>query len=54
MPNCRHCAAEFSPKKPWGKFCSHRCGNNFRMKAYRIRKAQTKGEPSKSQTSTAP
>lgn len=42
MPNCGHCAAEFSPLKPWGKFCSPRCGNLARMKTYRKKIAEKK------------
>ncbi len=22
---CAHCGAEFTPKRPWGRFCSKRC-----------------------------
>ncbi len=24
MP-CEHCGAEFSPKRPWGRYCSKAC-----------------------------
>ncbi len=38
MPACPICQKEFTPKKQWGKYCSRKCGDVARMRAYRKRK----------------
>lgn len=38
MPNCPICSKEFTPLKTWGKYCSRKCGDIARMRAYRERR----------------
>lgn len=38
MPACPICQKEFTPQKTWGKYCSRKCGDIARMRAYRERK----------------
>ena len=40
---CEHCGVAFKPRRSWSKYCSKKCGNSARVKAFRAKvKKETK------------